>query len=153
MTLKAVLACLALAAATPVSAQEMVVSPNGSRAVNPGPAANFTGAVIVEPLFAATEHTKASAGHVTFSPSARTAWHSHPAGQTLIITAGSGWVQTWEGERRRVGPGDVIWTPPGVKHWHGATPSTTLSHIAVQESRDGRNVDWLEQVSDAQYGE
>lgn len=153
MTHRATLAVLALVAATPVSAQDMVVSPNGSRGVNPGPATNFTGAVIVEPLFATTEHTKASGGHVTFLPSARTAWHSHPAGQTLVITAGSGWVQAWGGERRRIGPGDVIWTPPGVKHWHGATPTTTLGHIAIQETRDGINVDWREQVSDAQYRE
>jgi quercetin dioxygenase-like cupin family protein len=93
-----------------------------------------------------------NAGSVTFEPGARTAWHTHPLGQTLIITAGLGWVQTESGQIEEVRPGDVAWFPPGEKHWHGATPTTAMTHIAVQESLNGKNVDWLEKVSDAQYG-
>ena len=93
-----------------------------------------------------------NAGSVTFEPDARTAWHTHPLGQTLIITAGLGWVQTEGGQIEEVRPGDVVWFPPGEKHWHGATPTTAMTHIAVQESLNGKNVDWMEKVSDAQYG-
>jgi quercetin dioxygenase-like cupin family protein len=93
-----------------------------------------------------------NAGSVTFEPGARTAWHTHPRGQTLIITAGLGWVQTESGQIEEVRPGDVAWFPPGEKHWHGATPTTAMTHIAVQESLNGKNVDWMEKVSDAQYG-
>ena len=92
-----------------------------------------------------------NAGSVTFEPGARTAWHTHPLGQTLIITAGLGWVQTEGGPIEEVRPGDVVWFPPGEKHWHGATPTTAMTHIAVQESLNGKNVDWMEKVSDAQY--
>lgn len=92
-----------------------------------------------------------NAGSVTFEPGARTAWHTHPLGQTLIITAGLGWVQTEGGQIEEVRPGDVVWFPPGEKHWHGATPATAMTHIAVQESLNGKNVDWMEKVSDAQY--
>jgi len=90
-------------------------------------------------------------GSVTFEPGARTAWHKHPLGQTLIITAGLGWVQTEGGQIEEVRPGDVVWFPPGEKHWHGATPSTAMTHLAIQESLNGKNVDWMEKVSDAQY--
>jgi quercetin dioxygenase-like cupin family protein len=93
-----------------------------------------------------------NAGSVTFEPGARTAWHTHPLGQTLIITAGLGWVQTEGGQIEEVRPGDVVWFPPGEKHWHGATPNTAMTHTAVQESLNGKNVDWMEKVSDAQYG-
>jgi quercetin dioxygenase-like cupin family protein len=93
-----------------------------------------------------------NAGSVTFEPGARTAWHTHPLGQTLIITAGLGWVQTEGGQIEEVRPGDVVWFPLGEKHWHGATPNTAMTHIAVQESLNGKNVDWMEKVSDAQYG-
>ena len=92
-----------------------------------------------------------NAGSVTFEPGARTAWHKHPLGQTLIITAGLGWVQTEGGQIEEVRPGDVVWFPPGEKHWHGATPNTAMTHIAVQESLNGKNVDWMEKVSDKQY--
>ena len=98
----------------------------------------------MDPLFAATDHTRATGGHVTFEPGARTAWHTHPAGQTLIVTSGIGWVQQWGGEKREIRPGDVIWTPPGVKHWHGATATNGMSHIAIQEQVDGKVVDWME---------
>lgn len=106
---------------------------------------------MVDPLFAATANTRATGGHVTFEPGARSAWHTHPAGQTLIVTSGIGWVQQWGGERREIKPGDVIWTPPGVKHWHGATATNGMRHIAIQEQVDGKVVDWMEQVSDEQY--
>ena len=124
---------------------------NGSRPSQKGSPDWFTGAVRVDPLFQAPEPGRASAGQVTFEPGARTAWHTHPLGQTLIVTAGLGWVQREGGPIEEIRPGDVVWFPPGLKHWHGASPTTAMSHIAVQESVNGRNVDWLEKVSDEQY--
>ena len=137
---------------TPASAQTMEILPNGSRPSVLGPASNFTGSAVVTPLFSAAPPAHATGGQVSFSPGARSAWHTHPAGQWLIVTSGKGWVQAWNGQRQDIGPGDVVWTPPGVKHWHGATSTTALTHIAIQENVDGRNVDWMEQVSDAQHG-
>ena len=131
--------------------QGMQIFPNGSRASAKGPEANFTGSVRVDPQFAAPGQTPLSAGHVTFEPGARSAWHTHPAGQLLIVTSGSGWVQEWNGTKREIKPGDVIWTPPGVKHRHGATATNGVSHYAIQESVDSQNVDWMEKVSDEQY--
>ena len=127
------------------------IKPNGSRPSAKGPAHNFTGSVVIDPLFDASAHTHATGGLVTFEPGARTAWHTHPAGQTLIVTSGTGWVQESGGERRQIQPGDVIWIPPNVKHWHGATTTNRMSHIAITNMVDGRNVDWLEQVSDLEY--
>ncbi len=127
------------------------VTPNGSRPSARGAAPNFTGSVVIDPLFDATEHTRATGGLVTFEPCARTAWHTHPAGQTLIVTSGVGWVQEWRDERREIKPGDVVWIPPGVKHWHGATVTNRMSHIAITNMVNGRNVDWLEPVSDQEY--
>jgi quercetin dioxygenase-like cupin family protein len=112
---------------------------------------NFTGSVIVDPLFGATEHTHATGGLVTFEPGARTAWHTHPAGQTLIVTSGIGWVQEWNGERQQIQPGHVIWIPPDVKQWHGATATNRMSHVAITNVLNGKNVDWLEQVTDEEY--
>jgi quercetin dioxygenase-like cupin family protein len=132
-------------------AQTMEISPNGSRPVAPAPAEYFTGSVIVEPLFGAKDSMRATGGLVTFAPGGRSAWHTHPAGQILIVTAGTGWVQEEGGEKREAKPGDVIWTPPGVKHWHGATATTSMTHIAITNMVDGRNVDWLEKVSEDQY--
>ncbi|MGH9595091.1 MAG: (R)-mandelonitrile lyase [Bryobacteraceae bacterium] len=123
----------------------------GSRPSGKGPADNFTGAVRIDPLFAAAAPGRARGASVTFEPGARTAWHTHPLGQTLIVTAGSGWVQRWGGSVEKIFPGDVVWFAPGEKHWHGATATTGMAHIAVQEELDGRVVDWLEQVSDEQY--
>ncbi|MGZ8372912.1 MAG: (R)-mandelonitrile lyase [Rhodoplanes sp.] len=143
---------LALLAAVPANAQSIEITPNGSRPSVRGSAQNFTGSVFVDPLFAATAHTRATGGHVTFEPGARTAWHTHPAGQTLIVTSDTGWVQQWNGEKREIRPGDVIWTPPGVKHWHGATATNGMRHIAIQEHVEGKVVDWMEHVSDEQYG-
>ena len=127
------------------------IKPNGSRPSAKGPAHNFTGSVVIDPLFDASAHTHATGGLVTFEPGARTAWHTHPAGQTLIVTSGTGWVQESGGERQQIQPGDVIWIPPNVKHWHGATTTNRMSHIAITNVVDGRNVDWLEQVSDVEY--
>jgi quercetin dioxygenase-like cupin family protein len=129
----------------------MEISRNETRPAGPGPAKTFTGDVSVKPLFGANDVRTISAGQVTFSPCARSAWHTHPAGQTLIVTAGTGWVQQWGGEKQQMNTGDVIWTPPGVKHWHGATDSGGVTHIALQDSVDGRNVDWMEHVTDDQY--
>ena len=120
-------------------------------AVRHGPAEYFTGAVRVDPLFQAGDPARVSGGHVTFEPGARTAWHTHPLGQTLIVTSGLGWVQTEGGPIEEIRPGDVVWFPPGLKHWHGATPTTAMTHIAITEFQDGKNVDWLEKVSDEQY--
>jgi 4-carboxymuconolactone decarboxylase len=115
-------------------------------------AENFTGAVGVEPLIQVTEPSPLSAGRVTFAPGARTNWHSHPLGQTLIVTAGAGWVQQEGGEKQEIRVGDVVWTPPGVKHWHGATATDRMTHIALAEQQpDGKRVEWMEKVSDAQY--
>jgi quercetin dioxygenase-like cupin family protein len=127
------------------------IKPNGSRPSGRGPAHNFAGSVVIDPLFDASAHTHATGGLVTFEPGARTAWHTHPAGQTLIVTSGTGWVQESGGERRQIQPGDVIWIPPNVKHWHGATTTNRMSHIAITNMLDGSNVDWLEQVSDVEY--
>jgi quercetin dioxygenase-like cupin family protein len=147
--LRVIAISLVLLGAAPV--QQMEISPNGSRPAASAPAEYFTGFVIVEPLFGAKDSMPATGGLVTFAPGARSAWHTHPAGQILIVTAGTGWVQQEGGEKHEIKPGDVIWTPPGVKHWHGATATTTVSHIAITNMVDGRNVDWLEQVSEDQY--
>src|SRR5829696_8799392 len=140
-----------LLSAVPAAAESMVISRNGLRPSFTGAAANFTGSVIVEPLYAANDHTSSTGGHVVFAPGARSAWHTHPAGQILIVTSGTGWVQEEGGEKREIKPGDVIWTPPGVKHWHGATATNSMSHTAITNMVGGKNVDWLEHVSDEQY--
>ena len=115
------------------------------------PAEYFTGAVRIDPLFQAPDPARAVGASVTFEPGARTAWHSHPLGQTLIVTAGCGRAQRWGGPIEDIRPGDVIWFPPGEKHWHGATATTAMTHIAIQEQLDGKTVDWMEKVSDEQY--
>jgi quercetin dioxygenase-like cupin family protein len=129
----------------------MDIRRNGSRPSTRGPEDYFTGSVRVDPVFQVGDPVRLNAGNVTFEPGARTAWHTHPLGQTLIIMAGLGWVQTEGGPIEEVRPGDVVWFPPGEKHWHGATPTTSMTHIAVQESFNGKAVDWMEKVSDAQY--
>ena len=123
----------------------------GSQPSNKGPADWFTGTVRIDPLFEAPQPARVRGASVTFEPGARTAWHTHPLGQTLIVTAGSGWVQAWGQPVQEIGPGDVIWTPPGEKHWHGATPTTAMTHIAIQENLNGKAVEWMEKVSDDQY--
>jgi len=138
--------------AAPQDSGQIVISRAGSRPSTHAPATNFTGAARIEMLFGATAATRASGGSVTFDAGARTAWHTHPLGQTLIVIAGAGRVQSWGGPIHDIRTGDVVWIPPGVKHWHGATSSTAMTHIAITEHLDGRSVAWLEQVSDAQYG-
>ena len=124
----------------------------GSQASAKGPAEYFTGTVRVDPLFQAPDPARVVGASVTFEPGARTAWHTHPLGQTLIVTAGCGLVQRWGGGTiEEIRPGDVIWFPPGEKHWHGATATTAMTHIAIQEQLDGKTVDWMEKVSDQQY--
>ena len=129
----------------------MEIKRSGSRPSGVGPADYFTGAVRIDPLFDTPEPGRALGANVTFEPGARTAWHTHPLGQTLIVTAGSGWAQRWGGPVEAIRPGDVIWFPPGEKHWHGATAATAMTHIAIQEKLDGKTVDWMEQVTDEQY--
>ena len=111
----------------------------------------FTGTVRLDPLFRAPDPARAAGTSVTFEPGARTAWHTHPLGQTLIVTAGCGLAQRWLGPIEEIRPGDVIWFPPGEKHWHGATAATAVTHIAIQEQLDGKTAEWMEKVSDAQY--
>lgn len=131
----------------------MEIKRNGTQASMSGPPDWFTGIVRIDPLFlAADEPARATGASVTFEPGARTAWHTHPLGQTLIVTAGCGWVQWEGGPIEEIRPGDVVWFPPGEKHWHGASANTAMTHIAIQESLDGSSVAWLEHVSDAQYG-
>ena len=131
--------------------RSIIVARSGSQASSQGPAEYFTGSVRVDPLFQVTEPSRMSGARVTFEPGARTAWHTHPLGQTLIVTAGAGWVQQQGGPVDDIREGDVVRIPPGVKHWHGATPATRMTHIALQEQLDGKVVDWMEKVSDAQY--
>jgi 4-carboxymuconolactone decarboxylase len=147
----ATLTMLALIGSASAEAQTMVITRGGSRAVRPGPESNFTGAVRVEMLFEALDPSHASGGSVTFEPGSRTAWHSHPAGQILIVTAGSGRVQRWGDPIEEVRTGDVVRIPAGQKHWHGAAPQTSMTHIAITEQRDGTAVEWMEKVSDEQY--
>ena len=130
----------------------MDIKRSGSQPSGKGPSDYFTGAVRVDPLFEAPEPARVRGALVTFEPRARTAWHTHPLGQTLIVTSGAGRVQRWGGPIEEIRPGDVVWFPPGEKHWHGASPATAMSHIAIQEALNGSPVDWMEQVSDQQYG-
>jgi quercetin dioxygenase-like cupin family protein len=129
----------------------MEITRNGSQPSRKGPTEYFTGSVRIDPLFQAPEPARVTSASVTFEPGARTAWHTHPLGQTLIITSGLGWVQRAGGPTEEVRPGDVVWFSPGEKHWHGATPTTAMTHIAIQESLNGKNVDWMEHVGDEQY--
>jgi quercetin dioxygenase-like cupin family protein len=129
----------------------MKIKRAGSRPSGKGPGEWFTGTVRIDPLFDAPDPARVAGALVTFEPGARTAWHTHPLGQTLIVTAGCGWVQRDGGSVEEIRPGDVVWFPPGEKHWHGATPTTAMSHIAIQEKLDGSPVSWMEQVSDEQF--
>ncbi len=154
---------LALAAAGRAAAQtpaltvptprrnDMEIKRNGSRPSAEGSADYFTGVVRIDPLFEAPEPARVRGASVTFEPGARTAWHTHPLGQTLIVTSGLGWAQRWGGPKEEIRPGDVVWFPPGEKHWHGAAPTTAMTHIAIQEALNGKVVDWMERVTDQQY--
>lgn len=129
----------------------MEVKRSGSQPSARGSAEYFTGNVRIDPLFEAPAPARVFAASVTFEPGARTAWHTHPLGQTLIVTAGCGRVQSWGGPIEEIRPGDVVWIAPGEKHWHGAAPTTAMTHIAIVERLDGKTADWLEKVSDEQY--
>ena len=129
----------------------MEIKRAGSQPSAKGPADWFTGTVRIDPLFQPNPPARAAAAIVTFEPAARTAWHTHPLGQTIIITSGLGWAQREGGPVEEIRPGDVVWFPPGEKHWHGASPTTAMTHIAIQESLDGKVVEWMEKVTDAQY--
>ena len=130
----------------------MKITRVGSQPSTKGPADWFTGSVRVDPLFQAPDPAFVAGAHVTFEPGARTAWHTHPLGQTLLVTSGAGWVQRAGGEIEEIRAGDVVWFEPGEKHWHGATATTAMSHIAIQERLEGKVVDWMEHVTDEQYG-
>ena len=129
----------------------MEIKRAGSQPSNKGSADYFTGAVRVDMLFEAPTPARVVGAHVTFEPGARTAWHTHPLGQTLLVTSGYGRAQRWGGSIEEIRPGDVIWFAPGEKHWHGASPTTGMTHIAIQEKLDGKTVDWMEHVTDEQY--
>jgi len=134
-------------AANAQPAAELKITRNGEHPSVRGAEANFTGTVRVDSLFQASAPARAGGGLVTFEPGARTAWHTHPLGQTLIVVQGVGQVRQWDGPVHEIRPGDVVWIPPNVKHWHGATPSQGMSHFAIAEALDGKSVDWLEKVS------
>ncbi len=138
-------------AAQPPQPENIRVTSLNERTARPGAESWFTGRVDVEMLFDAQAPSRVSGARVTFQPGARTAWHSHPLGQVLLVTEGIGWVQEWGGPVREIRPGDVVRIAPGVKHWHGATPGWPMTHIAIQESLDGRAADWMEKVSGEQY--
>ncbi|HEY1348021.1 MAG TPA: cupin domain-containing protein [Ktedonobacteraceae bacterium] len=129
----------------------MEIKRNGSQPSGKGPSEYFTGVVRLDPLFQAPDPARVVGVSVTFEPGARTAWHSHPLGQTLIVTAGCGRAGRWGGSIEEIRPGDVIWFEPGEKHWHGAAPTTAMTHIAIQERLNGKTVDWMEPVRDEQY--
>lgn len=129
----------------------MEIVKNGAQPSVKGPEDWFTGAVRIDPLFSRKDATRARGALVTFEPGARTAWHTHPAGQTLVVVSGLGWTQSEGGIVKEIGPGDVVWFAPGEKHWHGAAPDKAMSHIAIQEEVDGEVVTWMEKVSDREY--
>ncbi len=131
--------------------QKIEIERNGSQPSSKGPAEWFTSTVRIDPLVQASAPARAACASVTFEPGARTAWHTHPLGQALIVTAGCGRAQRCEGPAEELRPGDVVWFPPGEKHWHGASPTTAMTHLAIQEQLDGKAVDWMEHVTDEQY--
>jgi 4-carboxymuconolactone decarboxylase len=138
------------AAKTPTSSA-IKIARSDSLHSNRGSAQYFTGSVQVQQLFPANDPSRTSGGKVTFEAGARSAWHTHPFGQILIVTEGTGWIQQWEGPIEEIRKGDVIWIPAEVKHWHGATPNTAMTHIAIQEELNGKAVEWMEKVTDEQY--
>ena len=133
------------------TAASIRVTPSGSQQPSKAPAEHFIGSVAIEPVFSAHDPSRASGGKVTFQRGARSAWHTHPLGQILIVTDGTGWIQQWGGPIEEIRKGDVIWIPAGVKHWHGATPNTAMTHIAIQEQLNGIAVEWMGKVTEEQY--
>ena len=142
----------AIPTASVQDSQAIKITRSGSQSSRQGPAENFTGSVRIDTQFQANAPARTSGARVTFEPGARTAWHTHPLGQTLIVTAGTGRVQRWGDPVDEIRQGDVVWIPPGQKHWHGAAPNTSMAHIAISEALEGKAVEWMEKVSDAQYG-
>jgi quercetin dioxygenase-like cupin family protein len=134
-----------------VESKKMEIKRKDSQPSNRGPADWFTGSVRIDPLFEAPSPARVRVASVTFEPGARTAWHTHPLGQMLIVTSGLGWAQGWGGPIEEIRPGDVVWFAPDEKHWHGATPTTAMTHVAIQEALNGKVVDWMEHVTDEQY--
>jgi quercetin dioxygenase-like cupin family protein len=156
MTPKSIItAAMALGATTAFAEpdREVSVTRAASQVATAGAPEYFTGSVKVQSRFQASAPARVGGGLVSFEAAARTAWHTHPLGQTLIVTEGAGLVQHWDGELQEIRPGDIVWIPPGIKHWHGAAPDSGMSHIAISESLDGKTVDWMEHVSDEQYGQ
>src|SRR5437868_13131598 len=153
----AALQLVSLGQAAPADAaqesQTITIVRSGSQALQTAPAEPYTGSVRVSSLFGAKAPSRVSGGSVTFEPGARSAWHTHPLGQVLIVTAGTGWIQSWGGPIQEMRQGDIIRIPPGVKHWHGASSTSSVTHSAIQEEIDGRNVDWLEKVTEEQYAQ
>ena len=153
-TANAIALSIGLSSASAAEQQEPIkVTRVGTQPSSAGGDQNFTGSVRVDSRFQASAPARVGGGIVTFEPGARTAWHTHPLGQTLIVTAGVGRVQKWGDSVQEIRPGDVVWIPPGVKHWHGASPTVGMSHIAIAESLDGKSVEWMEKVSKEQYGQ
>lgn len=136
---------------TGTTGRDITVTRRDAQLMSVGPAENFTGTVHVRRLFLPAPPAGMQGAYVTFDPGARTAWHSHPVGQILVVMAGSGRVQQWGGAMQEIREGDVVWTPPNVKHWHGATPTSAMTHMAIVELRDGKSAEWMEKVTDAQY--
>ena len=143
--------CAGQALAAEAANKSQTISRAGSQPSFKGPAEYFTGNVRVDPLFPANDSAPFSGAYVTFEPGARSAWHVHPKGQHLLVTAGVGLTGEWEGKVDEIKTGDVIWCPPGVKHWHGASPTTAMTHIAITGTLNGKNVEWMEKVTDEQY--
>jgi quercetin dioxygenase-like cupin family protein len=139
------------ASASDAASPRITIARGGSQPSGKGPSEYFSGSVRIGPLFQAKVPSRASGGRVTFEPGARTAWHTHPLGQILIVTSGAGWIQQWGGRKEEIREGDVVRIPPGQKHWHGATATTSMTHIAIQEELNGKAVEWRETVSDEQY--
>jgi quercetin dioxygenase-like cupin family protein len=150
-TLLGIALCVAAPFAHAGESAAQQITRAGTQNAATGPAENFTGRVRVDPLFPATAEIQASGAYVTFDPGARSAWHAHPAGQRLVVVSGVGLTQEWGKPVQEIRPGDVVVCPPGVKHWHGATPTTAMTHMAVTGTADGKNVTWMEKVSDEQY--
>jgi quercetin dioxygenase-like cupin family protein len=154
LALLALAACTsshATSAGTPTAGRDLVITRREAHQTSVGPAENFTGTARVQRLFLPAPPSRMQGAYVTFEPGAHTAWHTHPAGQILVVTAGSGYVQQWGGQRQDIREGDVVWTPPNVKHWHGATPTSAMTHMAIVEQLEGKSAEWMEKVSDAQY--
>lgn len=149
----AVVLSLGVSTAYAIDDAHITVMRVGSQPSTVGPEQNFTGAVLVDSRFSGTAPARVGGGIVTFAPGAHTAWHTHPLGQTLIVTSGVGLVQKWDDAVQEIRPGDIVWIPAGVKHWHGASPTVGMSHIALSEAQDGKSVEWMEKVSKEQYGQ